>query len=98
VWWTGGIELLSSAARDAIEAAESVLVSTISCREIGLLAKRGRMRLDRDVESWVAQALEAVTAIPPTAEIALAAALLAGDGFPRDPADRIIYATARDAR
>jgi PIN domain nuclease of toxin-antitoxin system len=56
------------------------------------------MRLDRDVESWVAQALEAVTAIPPTAEIALAAALLAGDGFPRDPADRIIYATARDAR
>ena len=98
VWWTGGLELLSTAARAAIEAADSVAVATISCWEVGRLATRGRMRLDRDVESWVAQALESVQGVPLTAEIALAAALLVEDGFPRDPADRIIYATAQELR
>jgi PIN domain nuclease of toxin-antitoxin system len=59
-----------------------------------LVAAR-RIGLDRSVEAWVAHALAGpVEALPVTAEIAVAAGVL-GRGFPGDPGDRIIYATAR---
>ncbi len=95
VWWAAGLDLLSTGARAAIDAADAVAVTTISCWEVALLAERGRMELDRDVESWIAQALGLVRALPLTAEIAMTAALLRREGFSTDPADSIVYATAR---
>jgi PIN domain nuclease of toxin-antitoxin system len=38
-----------------------------------------------------------VVALPPSPDIAVAAALLDPDAFPGGPIDRMIYATARDA-
>lgn len=63
-----------------------------------MLAVRGRVSFDRDVSRWVRQALSRpgveVLALAPRA--AVAAALLEGEGFVGDPADRLIYATARE--
>lgn len=62
-----------------------------------MLAVRGRVSLDREVGTWVRQALaqERVESLAPSQEIAVAAALLDPKRFPGDPADRLIYATAR---
>ena len=61
-----------------------------------MLVERGRIALDRDVSAWVRQALahDHVEPIPLEADAAVAAARL-GPRFPGDPADRLIYATAR---
>jgi PIN domain nuclease of toxin-antitoxin system len=62
--------------------------------ELANLAERNRVRPDQPVRAWVRHALaqERVEPLPLTAEVALDAALIR---FPGDPADRIIYATAR---
>ncbi|MFI5025861.1 MAG: type II toxin-antitoxin system VapC family toxin [Solirubrobacterales bacterium] len=99
IWWSDDPSRLSPAARDAIESAESVGVAAISCWEVGMLALGGRLTLDRDVGRWVQQALArpGLEALSLTPKVALAAALLERDGFAPDPADRFIYATAREA-
>lgn len=71
-------------------------VSDITLAEIGCLVVAGRIQLDRDLRSWLQQATAAplvrLHRLTPTviAEIAN----LPGD-FHRDPADRIIVASAR---
>lgn len=64
-----------------------------------MLATANRMQLDREVTAWVRRALAhaRVSALPVDSEIAMQAALLEREGFAKDPADRIIYATARSA-
>lgn len=60
----------------------------------------GRIRLDRPVGHWIAVVMEdrrSVTA-PLTPEAAAWAGQLDRAAFPGDPADRLIYATARDLR
>lgn len=98
LWWTDDPGRLSEAARTAIEVADRILVSAISCLELTTLVRRGRIAVDRPVESWIAQALagERLEAVPVTPAIASAAGLLP-DPFPGDPADRIVYATALSA-
>lgn len=95
LWWVADPARISQPARTAIEHADAVGVCTISCWEVAMLARSGRIRLDRDTRLWIRQALaaERIAALPLTAEIAVSAALLPSD-FPGDPADRIIYATA----
>ena len=63
-----------------------------------MLELRGRIALDRELERWVREALAqpGVVALPLTPKIALGAALLEREEFAGDPADRLIYATARD--
>jgi len=97
LWLTSDSARLSDAARAAAETADRIGVCTISCWEIGMLVTAGRIRIDRDARLWMRQALlaERLEAIPLTAEIAISAALLP-EGFPGDPADRIIYAAALD--
>ena len=60
-----------------------------------MLASRGRIALDRSISTWVMQALahERAEPLALTPEVAVTAGLLAE--FPGDPADRIIYSTAR---
>ena len=57
----------------------------------------GRIRSDRPIGEWLEQA--GATApfriAPLTAEIAAASVELGAEGFHGDPADRMIYATAR---
>jgi prevent-host-death family protein len=69
-------------------------VSAITLWELGLLVNRGRIQIHGTVESSIRQLLEDVTIRPITDEIA-ALAVQFPDDYRRDPADRLIGATAR---
>jgi PIN domain nuclease of toxin-antitoxin system len=97
LWWMSSPERLSDDAAASIADASAIGVSTLSVWEVAMLVSRGRISLDRDVGLWVKRAL-AEQRVKPLAlgvEIALGAGLLDARGFPGDPADRFIYATAR---
>ncbi len=96
LWWAGALPGLSERAADAIERSDRIGVCTISCWEVAMLAGGGRIRLEDDVPRWVARALaaEKVETLGLEPAVAVAAGLLGRD-VPGDPADRIIYATAR---
>ena len=99
LWWAAEPAKLSRPAQDAIDHAERIGVATISCWEVAMLAEAARIELDRPAGAWIEQALaDARTqSLPLTGTIAVRAALLGREGFEGDPADRIIYATARSA-
>lgn len=97
LWWAASARLLSARARNEISRTSEVLISPVSCWEISTLVRLGRIRLDRDVSAWIAGLFARDRVIP--ASLGPAAAAVAGalgDGFPGDPADRMLYATARD--
>lgn len=100
LWWLSGGSRLSAPAARAIDAADRLLVSPISCWEIGTLARAGRIQLDRPIASWIARLFEdrrsGIAALSP--EAAGWAGALEDATFPGDPADRLIYATAREHR
>jgi PIN domain nuclease of toxin-antitoxin system len=98
IWWRTDPGRLSTGAVSAIAEANTLGVSSISVWELGTLVRRGRISLDREVTHWVRQALAdpRIAVLAPDADVALAAAQL-DDSFPGDPADRLIYATARGA-
>ena len=64
-----------------------------------MLVEAGRIELDRPVGAWIEQALAdtRTRSLALTSTVAVQAALLGREGFVGDPADRIVYATARDA-
>lgn len=99
IWWASDPRKLSAPAHRAIEAADSVGVCAISCWELAMLVAKRRLELDRDALTWVKQALALprVELVPLSPEIAVAATGLKGR-FHGDPADRIIIATALDAK
>jgi PIN domain nuclease of toxin-antitoxin system len=72
------------------------LVSPITFWELTVLIERGRIALDLDVLRWSRDLLaqEPVEIAPITPSIAIGAARLTG--FHGDPADRLLYATARE--
>ena len=97
-WWQSGGQKLSRTAQREIDRAELLLVSPISCWEIGILVAKGRITLDRDIYDWTRDLLsdDRVELAPLSWEAAVGASLLEKDGFHGDPADRFLYATARD--
>jgi PIN domain nuclease of toxin-antitoxin system len=91
---------LTVASRDAITRAQAesagVFVSPITAWEIATLAARNRIQLSMSPEAWF-DALLALTGVrlaPMPPAVLIASASLPGSP-PRDPADRIIAATAR---
>jgi PIN domain nuclease of toxin-antitoxin system len=100
VWWFASRARLSPTAAGAIQDADRILISPISWWEVGLLVRDGRVTLDRPLGLWINLVLEdrrsATAALSP--EAAAWAGHLDRDAFPGDPADRLIYATARDLR
>lgn len=97
LWWANGGASLSTRARAEIARAQEILVSPISCWEIATLVRGGRIALDRDLHAWTARLF--ATDRVRIASLSPGAATVAGslgDGFPGDPADRLLYATARD--
>lgn len=99
VWWVSGDPLLSKKARTAIERERpdgDIIVSSITAWEIAMLVERGKLVLSMDVGNWlstVAQ-IDAVSFLPVDVEVATKSVDLPGD-FHKDPADRMIVATAR---
>jgi PIN domain nuclease of toxin-antitoxin system len=79
---------------DTIENSERVCVSSISCWEVVYLAKRGRIELEIPADKWIDVGLSdsSITCLPIDRQIAVLAANL--PDHHRDPADRIIIATA----
>ena len=98
VWWQAGGQRLSVRAARAIAQADPVLVSPVSCWELTMLLRKGRITLDRDVYDWTRDLLaqEHVELVQLTPQAALGAALLRDRGFPGDPVDQMLYATARE--
>ncbi|MEZ2310500.1 type II toxin-antitoxin system VapC family toxin [Paraburkholderia sp. RCC_158] len=99
VWWVTGDSALSTKAKAAINRelnGGELLVSAISAWEIAMLVEREKLVLSMDVGSWLAtvQAIEAVHLVPVDPEIAVKSVELPGE-FHKDPADRMIVATAR---
>jgi len=99
VHWLSGSSRLTEAQRRVVEGAseeEPLLLSDISLWEIARLASLGRIALDRPLRDW----LEAAVAPPLVRRVSISPAVASGvaalpDTFHRDPADRIIVASAR---
>lgn len=85
---------LSSGARAAIRI-ESLFVAAISAFEVALLKTGKGLRLPLEPEAWYAESLthHGIAEIPIDGRIAARSALL--PSHHRDPADRIIIATAQ---
>lgn len=100
LWWASGEHgQLSRAALQAIEAeldGGCIAISSISAWELAMLVARGRVALSFDSSEWLALTaqIEAVRFVPVDNEIAVKSVELPGE-FHKDPADRIIVATAR---
>jgi PIN domain nuclease of toxin-antitoxin system len=99
VWWLASPDRIPRKARArldrAVGKAEPLRVSSVSVWEVAMLVARGRLTLTMDVAAWIgaAEALPQLEFVPVDNAVALRAAGLPAS-FPRDPADRIIAATA----
>ncbi len=96
--WLVWPEKLSKKANNAIEKAKSkqeIIISSISIWEICLLVKSKRLNLTVNLETWIEKLenLSYVQIVPIDNKIALKSVFLNSD-FHKDPADRIIVATA----
>lgn len=69
-------------------------VSSISCFEISLLVKRGRLELPLPTDEWMKEALtnSGIENVPVDCSIARKSVMLSD--IHKDPADRLIIATA----
>lgn len=93
-WWINlEHQHFSAPMRTALEESESLGVSVVSCYEVALAARRGRLLLPCATPQWFAEALEpsGIRLLTLTPEIANLAVDLAS--IHRDPFDRIIIAT-----
>jgi PIN domain nuclease of toxin-antitoxin system len=99
VWAVSDPDRLSRAAASAIRRARAsggLAISAITLWELGLLFARGRLRRHGSIEQSISLITEAAqTAIKPISIAVAAAATEFPEDYPRDPADRIIGATAR---
>lgn len=99
LWLTHGDWMLETSRRAIREAQASragVYVSAITAWEVATLVSKGRYRLYVSPKVWFARllALAGVRLAPLTPEILIESAFLPGEP-PKDPADRMIAATAR---
>ena len=99
IWWLNEPGRLSQEQRDVLDKAGGdapLHVSDISLWEVAMLHSLGRIRLALPLREW----LDKATAPPLVRRHGISPAIAAGvaalpDGFHRDPADRILVATAR---
>ncbi|MFY9906050.1 MAG: type II toxin-antitoxin system VapC family toxin [Terriglobales bacterium] len=97
IWAVADSKRLSKAAAWAIRRArrgDGLAVSAITAYEVAWQIASGRIQGYGTVETSLLRFLEGVTMRPITPEIAALAAQFPED-YPRDPADRLIGATAR---
>ena len=96
-WAVADSKRLSRPAAAAIRRArreDGLTIAAITLWELATLFAKGRIHTYGTVEASLRQLIEGVTIKPLTAEIA-ALATQFPDDYPRDPADRLIGATAR---
>ncbi|HEV3420115.1 MAG TPA: type II toxin-antitoxin system VapC family toxin [Candidatus Acidoferrum sp.] len=97
VWLAFDQEQISKKARNAIDDArknaDGLAISDITLLELATLASKGRIRLDISLESFL-QEVEARFIVLPISGRACARITGLPASYPKDPADRIIGATA----
>ena len=98
VWFVSTPDILSKKARKAIDAAltkKSIFISSISAWEVALLVAKERLFLTIPVEDWITKSerLPFFHFLPVDNSIAVKSVNLP-DPFHKDPADRIVVATA----
>lgn len=86
----------SSAVIDDLDRSGGFLaISPITAWEVGILVSRGRLALSRDPVAWFDALVEAGVELASMAPGILVASSSLPGPAPRDPADRILAATAR---
>ena len=99
IWWLTDRARLSPAQQKVVasaSAASPLLVSDISLWEVAMLQSLGRVRLSLPLRDWLDAAVAPPLVRRQGISPAIAAELAAlPDSFHRDPADRILVATAR---
>lgn len=98
IWWVQGDARLPINAFDILDRQnpEEIGVSIISCWEAAMLHARGKLSLPCILDDWMTRALAfpGVNLLNLSPVIVMEACRLPGD-FHRDPADRLLVATAR---
>lgn len=98
IWLMNGDPCLLQAAREQIDLAHkngNVFVSAISSWEVGMLEQKKRIVLNKPCVEWIKSSLHlGIQLLPLTPEIAVESCHLP-EYFAKDPADRMIIATAR---
>lgn len=99
VWWLGQDRRLSPRQAEIlnnVDPEEPLLVAGISLWEIATLSELGRLEFQIPIRDWLEQAVAPplVQLVPITPAIAAEVAALP-ESFHRDPADRILVASAR---
>ena len=100
IWWVSGdLKKLSPKALAAINQESQggeIIISSITPWEIAMLIAKERMVISMDLDEWIATIgqIEAIKFFAVDNDIAVKSATLPGE-FHKDPADRIIVATAR---
>lgn len=95
LWWVGDQPKLPLPLRRRLQKASALVVSAISCWEVGMLVEGGRLKFHVPAKIAIEQACSAhnIHVHPVSDSIATRAGLL-GSSFHGDPADRLIVATA----
>jgi PIN domain nuclease of toxin-antitoxin system len=97
IWLAFDQDRISKKARSAIDAAresaDGLAISDITLLELATLARKGRIQLDISIESFL-QEVESRFVVLPISGRACARAMGFPAAYPKDPADRIIGATA----
>ena len=100
IWWVDDNEKLSNKSKTIISKAQKnktpIIISSITAWEISMLINKGRLCLSMDVDKWIeaVSKIECVEFIPVNNQIAINSTRLPNLEH-KDPADRIIIATAR---
>lgn len=99
LWWLGDRDRLSVGQRRLLDSADAdtpLLVSDISLWEVAMLHSLGRIRLSIPLREWLEKAVAPPLVRRQGVSPAIAAEVASlPDSFHRDPADRILVATAR---
>jgi PIN domain nuclease of toxin-antitoxin system len=97
VWLAFDESKISKKARAAIsdsrENADGLAISDITLLELSTLSRKGRLHLNVSLESFLGE-VEALFVVLPISGRACVRALSLPSAYPKDPADRIIAATA----
>lgn len=99
LWWFDRVPRLSDPQLRVVHAADEenpLLVADITLWEIATLSNLGRIRLELPLREWLEEATAPplVQRLPITPAVAAEVAAVP-ESFHRDPADRILVATAR---
>ena len=97
LWLALEPEKISMAARTAIEefrhGGQGLAISDITLFEIAMIVSKGRIKLNASLETFLSEVEARFVVLPITGKVCVRAIYLP-DTYPKDPADRLIGATA----